>query len=172
MTSRAWVLVLTALSAACAARSAPSTRGSAAPDTCSGYTQPGISAATARSLEGASNALEYENIWRASQPGTPTGSVSGNDVRATIRANASEIQACYEAALLNSTETGGRVVVRFVIDPSGHVPAASIGSSELQAPELGCCVVKRVAQWTFPRPENAGFVVVEYPFVVHISKSH
>ena len=60
--------------------------------------------------------------------------------------------------------------VRFVIDPSGHVPAASIGSSELQAPELGCCVVKRVAQWTFPKPESAGFVVVEYPFVVHISK--
>lgn len=172
MTARAWVLGLTSLCAACAARSAPAVKSSApAADTCSSYAQPGISAATARSLEDASNALEYENVWRASQPGTPTGSVSGNDVRATIRANATQIQACYEAALLNSTERGGRVVVRFVIDPSGHVPSASIGASEVRAPELGCCVVKRVAQWTFPRPENAGFVVVEYPFTVHISKS-
>jgi len=142
-----------------------------AADSCSSYTQAGVSAATARSLEGASNVIEYENIWRASQPETPTGSVSGSAVRATIRANATDIQACYEAALQNSSETGGRVVVRFVIDPSGHVPSASIGSSELKSAELGCCVVKRVAQWTFAKPETAGFVVVEYPFVVHISRS-
>jgi len=172
MTPRPAVFGLAALCAACAARPAPSTRSSPPPpDSCSSYTQAGISATTARSLEGASNALEYENIWRASQPDTPTGSVSGSAVRATIRANTTEIQACYEAALLNSNETGGRVVVRFVIDPDGHVPNASIGSSEVQAPELGCCVVKRVAQWTFPKPESAGFVVVEYPFVVRLSKS-
>jgi len=170
MTARVWILVATCW-VACAARPA-SKLGNAEPaDRCSSFTQPGISAATAQSLETASNALEYENIWRASQPGTATGSVSGEDVRTTIRAHASEIQECYQAALLNSTETGGRVVVRFVIDPSGHVPSASIGASELQAPELGCCVVTRVAHWTFAKPANAGFVVVEYPFVVHISKS-
>lgn len=170
MPLRAWVLVLTVLCAACAARSAPSAQsGAVAADTCSSYAQPGIGAATARELQSASNALEYENIWRASQPGTPTGSVRSTDVRATIRANAGEIQACYEAAMGNSTQTGGRVVVRFVIEPGGHVPSAIIASSELEAPELGCCVVTRVSKWTFPKPESAGFVVVEYPFVVHIS---
>jgi outer membrane biosynthesis protein TonB len=172
MTSRAWVFGLSALCAACAARSMPSPKSSTpAADTCTSYTQPGISAETAQRLRSASNALEYENIWRASQPGTTTGSVSGSAVRMTIRANTPEIQACYEAALLNSNETGGRVVVRFVIDSNGHVPSASIGSSELRAPELGCCVVKRVVQWTFPKPESAGFVVVEYPFTVHIAKT-
>lgn len=170
MTTRVWVWVLVSCTA-CAARPAPATVGGPPPDTCSSYAQPDVSASTARDLERASNTLEYENTWRASQPATPTGSVSGELVRATIRANATDVQGCYQAALRNSSESGGRVVVRFVIDPSGHVPSASIASSEVQAPELGCCVVKRVAEWTFPKPENAGFVVVEYPFVVHISKS-
>lgn len=69
-----------------------------------------------------------------------------------------------------STESGGRVVVRFVIDRRGGVPSVSLGASELHAPQLGCCVVKRVAQWTFPRPRDASFVVVEYPFVVHLAR--
>jgi TonB family protein len=171
ITPLARLSTLAALCNGCAARSAPPTESVPTPDTCSSYAERGISAATVHSLEGASNALEYENIWRASHPGTPIGSIPGAGVRATIHAHGADIQACYEAALPSSTETGGRVVVRFVIDPSGHVTSASIGASELKAPELGCCVVKRVAQWTFPKPEGAGFVVVEYPFVVHLSKS-
>lgn len=172
MTSRAWIHGLALLLCACAARPAPRPEGSSAVDTCSSFTQPGVSAATKQDLERATNSLEYENIWRAAHPGAATGTVNGAAVQATIRAHASEIQRCYEAALMNSRESGGRVVVRFLIDEGGRVPSVSIGSSEVHTPELGCCVVKRVAEWTFPAPENAGFVVVEYPFVVHLAKSN
>jgi outer membrane biosynthesis protein TonB len=171
MTLREWTSTLASLlCVACAAPSPPRTATSAR-DTCSSVTPPGSSAATIKSLERASSSLEYENVWRAAHPSAATGTVNGEEVRATIRAHASEVQECYAAALLNSNESGGRVVVRFVIDPSGRVPTVTIGASELHAPELGCCVVKRVAEWTFPKPENAGFVVVEYPFVVHLAQS-
>lgn len=140
-------------------------------DTCASHSQASVSADTTRSLERATSSLEYENIWRAAQPTSSTGSVSSTAVRTTIREHSAQIQACYEAALTNSSETGGRVVVRFVIDASGHVPSASIASSEVQSAELGCCVAKEVTEWTFPPPEPAGFVVVEYPFTVRLQMS-
>jgi hypothetical protein len=162
-------LVLSA--AACAATKAPRTAaGPSARQGCSSFAQPDVSAATTQRLERAANLIEYEGIWRAEHPGTATGTIGGSEVRAQIRANAAQIRDCYEAALDHLPGGGGRVAVRFVIDSSGRVPTVSITSNELRAPDVGCCVAERVGRWSFPSPTNGGFVVVEYPFVVHVSK--
>ncbi|HEX5661117.1 MAG TPA: AgmX/PglI C-terminal domain-containing protein [Polyangiales bacterium] len=162
-------VLLSLLAASCAQRSTPPT-GAPRVHACTSVSEPGVSIPVQRDLERASNALEYENVWRASRPGAATGTVNGAEVQATIRAHIEEVQKCYEAALHDSSESGGRVVVRFVIDATGRVPQVNLGSSELDASELGCCVVERVSQWSFPKPENGSFVVVEYPFVVHLAR--
>jgi hypothetical protein len=167
-------LVALVLGASCAGRTPSTANGTATAsgDTCSSVTQPGISAATAERLERASNVLDYENIWRAENPSATQGTIGGSEVRSRIRSNAGQIRGCYESALDKLPAGEGRVVVRFVIDASGHVATVSISSNDFEAPEVGCCVAKHVAQWTFPSPTNGGFVVVEYPFVVRTSKSN
>jgi hypothetical protein len=128
-----------------------------------------VSAAITQRLAKASNLLEYENLWRAEHPELAAGTISGAAVRSQIHADLPRVQACYEAALNGSSDGSGRVVVRFVIDRSGRVAVANISSNSFAAPDVGCCIVKRVVQWQFPKPAAADFVVVEYPFVVRIS---
>jgi len=159
--------------AACASQSAPDAQeGARRPrgDTCSSAVAPDVSAAISARLARTSNVLEYENAWKNEHPGTASGSISGSEVRARIRANLGQIQGCYESALQRGGEGGGRVVVRFVIGASGEVAAAHIGDS-FGDPEVACCVVKRVANWRFPKPSAGEFVAVEYPFVVRLSRA-
>jgi len=162
---------MAALCAACASHSAPAPEHAARAsqgDTCSSAVGPAVTAATSQRLAKASNVLEYENIWKAEHPGATSGTISGSEVRSRIHSNAEQLRSCYESALGGSSE-GGRVVVRFVIDPAGQVAAAHVADS-FGAPELDCCVVKRLAQWRFPKPSAGAFVAVEYPFVVHIKR--
>jgi hypothetical protein len=118
----------------------------------------------------ASNIVEYGELWRGAHPGSALGTVDRSAVHAVIRGQAAQIRTCYEGALGKLHDFRGRVIARFVIDASGKVPTASVQSGELQqAPELGCCLVKRIAQWSFPAPVAGDYVVIEYPFVVSIS---
>jgi TonB family protein len=171
MTRRATLRIGWLLLSACASQPAPNSVPQLRGDTCLSVAEAGVSAATAQQLGAASNLLEYENVWKAGHPAATTGTISGAEVRSTIRGNLAHVQACYEPVLNGPAAEGGRVVVRFVIDGSGHVVAANIGSNSFGAPEVGCCVVKQVAQWRFPAPVAGGFVTVEYPFVVRIQHS-
>jgi hypothetical protein len=169
-----FVLVVVFCGTACATHSPPvaSNPTSKRPSVeCPDIAQSGVSAASEQRLASASNVLEYENIWKADHAGATTGTISGAAVRAVVQSKLSQVQACYEMAMDDSGEAGGKVVVRFVIDASGHVSIAHIGSNSFGSADVGCCLLTRVSQWTFPAPTADGFVVVEYPFVVRISHS-
>ena len=122
----------------------------------------------AQALASATNVLEYEAAWRRAFPAAALGGMGAAEVRAVARAHMPEISRCYEAALAKVDEAKGRVVVRFVIDPQGNVPSAHLAADELGVEGVGCCVVQRVAAWTFPRPQG-GYAIVEYPFTVRLS---
>lgn len=155
--------------AACASHPAPTTQGpNATRERCSSFAAPDVSAATVERLAHASNLIDYENAWKADHPGAATGTISGSDVRSLIHSRLSEVQACYAAAMGNASDGGGRVVVRFLIDADGRVTTAHVGANSFGTPEVGCCLVQRVASWRFPKPTN-GFVSVEYPFTVRFS---
>lgn len=164
-------LLLVTFGVACAGAGAPSTarRADAEEDICSSVAE-GVRPAAVERMGQASNVLEYERIWQAEHPGTAPGTISGTEVRARIRANTAGIQECYESALDRLPAGKGRVVVRFVVAASGSVPAVNIASNDFDAPAVGCCVAKRVAEWKFPSPTNGDFIVVEYPFVVRTMK--
>jgi TonB family protein len=160
---------LVVLCAACAANSAPVATGG--PNERSGEQCPSFDVSTDAStrLAGASNVLEYENIWKHTHPGSSTGTISGSAVRSLIHSKLPQLQACYELALDHTREASGRVAVRFIVDPRGRVAHANISSNSFGRSDIGCCVLARVAEWTFPAPTVEGFVAVEYPFVVRIS---
>ena len=164
-------LVCSVLFAACAGSGAGVANGAdPARDTCESVVRAGVADETREHLEHATNVLDYERIWRAGNAGIVPGTISGNEVRARIRARNAELLDCYDAALDRLPSGQGRVVVRFVVDDAGQVPAVTITSNDFKAPDVGCCVAKRVAQWSFPNPVNGDFVVVEYPFVVKMSR--
>jgi RNA polymerase sigma factor (sigma-70 family) len=120
-------------------------------------------------------------IRRASSPSyIPASSDSGSGhldkdvIRAGIRAVVPEIKKCFESLMERDPATeGGRIVVRFVIEPrdeAGVVTAASIvpdengGSEELEAPLAEQCILQEISKAKFPAPEGGGTVVVRYPF--------
>ena len=163
---------LFALCVACAGHAGPVASVHASKQTaeaCPTFAKHAVSSASARRLAAASNVLEYENIWKDAHPGSTTGSIGGSAVRALIHSKLSQLEACYRLALDDSGQASGRVVVRFVIDPRGEVAHANIGSNSFGRPDIGCCVLARVAQWRFAAPRGDGFVAVEYPFVVRVS---
>lgn len=77
---------------------------------------------------------------------------------------------CYESALADDPELGGKMVVRFSIvgDPSvgGIVEDAVLDeSSTLRHPALSECMTESTASLLFDPPEDGGSITVSYPFV-------
>jgi hypothetical protein len=80
--------------------------------------------------------------------------------------NQSHFTACYQNGLRNNPNLQGRVVVKFVIDPSGAVKTASDGGGDLPDPQVVQCIVRAVKDnLSFPQPEG-GVVTVVYPLTL------
>ena len=96
----------------------------------------------------------------ASQPGF----IDSKAVTAVVRAHATEVQGCFNRALMEHSDLHGRLTVRASVDPNGHVlgvtPTAVMpGGGRLQA-----CVVEAFGHWTFPPPSGGVRGTVTYSF--------
>jgi TonB family protein len=123
----------------------------------------------AAALAAANNVLAYEAAWKQVHPAAALGGLGAAEIRGVVREHTDELRVCYEQALSRVEQAQVRVVVRFVIDPDGHVATAHLAPSELGMAGVGCCVVQRVAAWRFLPPREGGYAVVEYPFTVRLS---
>lgn len=94
------------------------------------------------------------------------GSLGGEMVRRGVRHHGQEVRACYERLLQRNPDAAGRVVVRFVVAPSGKVVESAVASSTLCHPPTEQCIADAVARWQFPAVRGGGSVVVTYPFVL------
>jgi len=92
------------------------------------------------------------------------GSLTKEVIRRVIERHISEVAACYQHALETRASLQGRIVVNFIIAPTGAVQGAAINQG-LSAPELEACLLARVKTWRFPAPVGGGIVVVNYPFI-------
>jgi hypothetical protein len=172
MQSRLPVLTIVALAAACGARQSTSdSTPHGAGASCSKGSAAQASPALSQKLAAAGDVLSFESAWRSEQQSATSGTINGADVRRVIRGQGADIKGCYQASLAKLPDDNrGRMVVRFVIDRTGRVPAATIASNELGVAEVACCLAERVSQWAFSPPSSGDFVVVEYPFSVQVSK--
>jgi hypothetical protein len=93
-----------------------------------------------------------------------SGRLPPEAVQRVIRQRFGRFRGCYQRGLLRDAGLTGRVVVRFVIDRDGAVPAAVDGGSDLPDPEVIACVLSEFGGLTFTQPEG-GIVTVIYPLV-------
>jgi hypothetical protein len=159
--------MLTACGAQTSQRSGTSPSPQRAAEHCAALPDP-LAQSQAQALASAANIFEYEAAWRRVYPAAALGGIGAAEVRRVVHAHTADLSGCYEPALAKVDQAAGRVVVRFVIDPQGGVPAAHLAKDELGVEGVGCCLVQRVAAWKFPAPEG-GYAVVEYPFTVRLS---
>jgi TonB family protein len=94
------------------------------------------------------------------------GSLSKEVIRRVIQRHINEVRFCYEQQLNQRPDLAGRVVVQFVISPTGAVQMAAVSQSDMGSPPVETCIAGAVQRWSFPAPEGGGIVVVNYPFVL------
>jgi hypothetical protein len=83
-----------------------------------------------------------------------------------VNAHASEVSACYDAALEVWPGLKGRMATSFVIWFDGQVALARTGESTLGNPMLECCINTAVRGWTFPKPKGDSMALVTFPFTL------
>ncbi len=86
-------------------------------------------------------------------------------VRRVIRSKMGAIRWCYQQALQRNPKLGGKVVLGFMITPTGRVQAPKVKDDSMQDPAVGKCIAKKSRNWKFPPPPDSGVVTVSYPFL-------
>jgi hypothetical protein len=89
------------------------------------------------------------------------------EVERVVRAHQSEIQACYEKALIQSgnTSLGGRLKVRWFVNLNGGTDNVKEDSGLSDGGYLFNCVAQRIRTWQFPHPRGGRGVEVGWPWV-------
>jgi hypothetical protein len=100
-------------------------------------------------------------------PPLATLDLDPKSVAATVRAHASEVQACFEEALMDAgggAELHGRLDVIATIDASGHVISVWPASTIEAGSRLEACVLRAFRHWIFPPPVDGGERRIKYSF--------
>ncbi len=75
------------------------------------------------------------------------------------------IRYCYVREAQKDPGLRGKVVVRFVIAPDGTVSSAeATDDGTLRSDRVAQCICRKILRMRFPLPEDAGTVIVTYPF--------
>lgn len=95
------------------------------------------------------------------------GTLSKQAIAKVVQANKGAIRYCYESQLTRFPTLRGKVVVDFIIEPSGLVKRVKVPTNSLSnkaaAPKVASCLIRFVKRWKFPKPKG-GKVRVIYPF--------
>ena len=103
-------------------------------------------------------------------PATIDGKLSRNSFLRTIHNHRHEIKYCYERELIRFPKLSGRIAVTLHIAPSGMVINPVIKSSTVKNKNLERCLLGKISNWTFPRPEGGKMVATTYPFIFRTKK--
>lgn len=110
--------------------------------------------------------ISPRNLVEALPPpdGGPTGTLPKEHIRQVIKSKMGTVRECYEAA--GPESRAGKVVVRFVIGPTGAVESADGSLSTPTFPAgLARCVADVFRTMRFDPPVGGGSVRVTYPFI-------
>ena len=99
--------------------------------------------------------------------GTASGDFGGltkEEIDKVVKSRAGLIKACYQKELDKQKGLGGKLVIKFSIDPGGTVTKAAPdnGKSTLTNAAVSDCVVRQILKLKFPAK---GGGVVNYPFI-------
>jgi len=88
-----------------------------------------------------------------------------NIVVRQLRTRQSAIQRCYERELRNNPTLGGRVAVRFSIQPTGTVSGVTATENTTGSAAVANCVTTVVRGLRFTEGPEGGSVTYTFPFV-------
>ncbi|MFO0653391.1 MAG: AgmX/PglI C-terminal domain-containing protein [Polyangiales bacterium] len=97
-------------------------------------------------------------------PPEVSGMLSPEAIRRVVLRNLGQVTHCHEQGLAQNPNATGRVVVRFVITPTGAVGGSGVSASTYPIGSVASCIANAVRRWQFPSPEGGGVVSVNYPF--------
>jgi outer membrane biosynthesis protein TonB len=102
----------------------------------------------------------------------PSRRVPAAVVTSVIQANMNRFRVCHGAGLPQSATISGQVLVAFVIEPDGHVSGArDAGGMALPDDAVRQCVVRAVAQLSFPKPPYGVAQEVTIPVVLQAEEA-
>ncbi len=95
------------------------------------------------------------------------GRLSKQQIAKVVQGNKGAIRYCYESQLTRYPTLRGKIVVDFIIEPSGSVKTVKIPTNDLSnktaAGKVASCLIRFIKRWRFPKPKG-GKVRVIYPF--------
>jgi hypothetical protein len=91
--------------------------------------------------------------------------LSRDDVLGTIKANAPSITKCADAYARAGGVLPAKVVVKWVIKPSGLTEGQEMATPELKGTSMDACVLAAVRKWKFPEFQS-GPIPVTFPFAL------
>jgi hypothetical protein len=97
---------------------------------------------------------------------TGGGQIDSKGVLEVVNSHLSEIQACYETALLHRADISGTAKLEWVVSTSGEVVSARTLSSTLPDAAVESCILRHLKTWHFPRARMMP-VTISYPFIFH-----
>jgi hypothetical protein len=92
--------------------------------------------------------------------GAPPGPIT--DV---VRGRIGQIKHCFEGGLRRNHALSGKVVLHWLIAPTGLPYDIQFVSSTLPDEEVNLCIARHIAFWEFPPPQGGGTAEVSFPFV-------
>ena len=98
-----------------------------------------------------------------------TGALDKAIIRRVINKNRQAIKYCYDKELQKKKDLHGKIVVTFVISPTGSVVKSTIRESTMKNASVEKCIAGRVRRFKFPAPKGGGIVEVSYPFIFKAS---
>jgi hypothetical protein len=103
-------------------------------------------------------------VSRPAPAAPPPGFIDSKSVTAVVRAHATEVQGCFDRALMEHSDLHGRLTVRASVDPNGHVLGVTATAVMPGGGRLETCVVEAFGHWTFPPPSGGVKGTVTYSF--------
>jgi len=110
------------------------------------------------------DARKGRTVYVPPDPTKPAASLAQSDIFNVVLANKGDISACATAQRPPTSGSGGRVVLRWSILPSGRVGEVVTETASLQGTPLARCIEGKVRAWTFPKHQVSGGPV-RFPFV-------
>ena len=113
---------------------------------------------------GTKKETEVQGRVQDSTPDVESADVDRAALARYVRSRLKSIQSCYEKELKRNPTLKGKVVVRFVIKPSGRAGEVEIEENTLGSEAVGSCIRTTIRNWAFPfKPDSD--TAVSYPFV-------
>jgi hypothetical protein len=92
------------------------------------------------------------------------------DIRGVIRGHTAEVKQCYERERAAHPGLAGRIMMGFVIAPSGEVKYSTLQNSTMNNATVEDCIGRAICSWRFSptKPGEAGTVfLISYPWVLN-----